>query len=92
MHDKAIYAMPVQNTVCIFCKTVPLFFRRIGIQACYISFALLKTGAVTFANWHLWPAFDISGGFAISPFQIALQGHQQLSEKSDENKSFEPNQ
>ena len=28
---------------------------------------------VTFANWHLWPAFDISGGFAISPFQIASQ-------------------
>ena len=50
-----------------------LIFRGIGIQACYISFALLKTGAVTFAIWHLWPAFDISGGFAISPFQIALQ-------------------
>ena len=49
-HDKALYVMPVQNTVCISCKSVLPFFRGIGIQACYISFALLKTGAVTFAN------------------------------------------
>ena len=54
-----------------FAKVFSYFFGELVFKRAIYPLHYWKP--VTFAIWHLWPAFDISGGFAISPFRIALQ-------------------
>ena len=68
-----LFMMPCQFKILFvsFAKVFSSFFWELLLKR--VLYPLNYWKPVTFANWHLWPAFDISGGFAISPFRIALQ-------------------